>query len=59
MVDDHGIKCENSKVDVYLVSFTIGNKPTEYEAVFYEDGYKVVMARPEIEISLSQDEGKN
>lgn len=53
-----GIVNDNSKVDVYLISLKIGDKPTEYEAVFYEGGIKVI-DRPEIKLSFSQDKANN
>ena len=59
IVNDNGILNDNSKVDVYLISLKIGDKPTEYEAVFYEGGNKVVVDRPEIEISFNQDKANN
>jgi hypothetical protein len=59
IVNDNAIVNDNSKVDVYLISLKIGDKPTEYEAVFYEGGNKVVVDRPEIEISLNQDKANN
>ena len=53
-----GIVDDNSKVDVYLISLRIGDKPTEYESVFYEGGIKVI-DRPEIRMSFSQDKANN
>jgi hypothetical protein len=54
-----GIVNDISRVDIYLISLKIGDKPTEYEAVFYEGGNKVVLDRPEIEISFSQNKANN
>lgn len=53
-----GIVDDNSEVDVYLISLKIGDKPTGYEAVFYEGGIKVI-DRPEIRMSFSQDKADN
>jgi hypothetical protein len=50
-----GIVRETSKVDVYLISIKVGDKPIEYEAVIYEGGQKVIIDRPEIIISVHQD----
>ena len=50
-----GIVRETSKVDVYLISIKVGDKPIEYEAVIYEGGQKVVIDRPEMTISVHQD----
>ena len=58
IVNDDGIVNDNSKVDVYLISLRIGDKPTEYEAVFYEGGTKVI-DRPEIKLSFDQDKANN
>ncbi len=49
-----GSKGSNSKADVYLISFRIGDKPVQYEAVFYEGGNKVIIDRPEVVISFTQ-----
>ncbi|MCP4258911.1 MAG: hypothetical protein GY774_15620 [Planctomycetes bacterium] len=54
-----GIVNDNSRVDVYLISLKIGNNPTEYEAVFYKGGNKVVVDCPEIVISFNQDRANN
>ncbi len=51
IVNDDGIVNGNSKVDVYLISLKIGDKPTEYEAVFYGGGIKVI-ERPEIKLTF-------
>ncbi len=59
IVNDNGKVNDNSKVDVYVISLKIGDKPTEYEAVIYEGGNKVVVDRPEIEISFNQDKANN
>jgi hypothetical protein len=53
-----GIINDNSKVDVYLISLRIGDKPTEYEAVFYEGGSKVI-DRPEIKLTFKQEKANN
>ena len=50
-----GIVREVSKVDVYLISIKIGDKPIEYEPIIYEGGQKVIIERPEIVISVHQD----
>ena len=53
-----GIVNDKSKVDVYLISLKISDKPTEYEAVFYEGGIKVI-DRPEIKLTFNQDKANN
>ena len=53
-----GIVRETSKVDVYLISIKVGDKPIEYEAVIYEGGQKVIIDRPELIISVHQDKSK-
>ena len=50
-----GIIGERSKVDVYLISVKIGDKPIEYEPIMYEGRQKVIIDRPEITISVHQD----
>ena len=59
IVNDDSPANSNSKVDVYLISLKIGEKPTEYKAVFYQGGNKVVVDRPEIVISFNQDRANN
>jgi hypothetical protein len=54
-----GIVNIKDKVDVYLISYKIGDKPAQYEAVFYEGGNKVLVERPEIVISFTQDNANN
>jgi hypothetical protein len=53
-----GIVNDNSKVDVYLISLRFGDEPTEYEAVFYEGGSKVI-DRPEIKLTFKQEKANN
>ena len=53
-----GIVNDNSKVDIYLISLKIGDTPTEYEAVIYEGGIKVI-DRPKIKLSFNQDKANN
>ena len=50
----NGIVDDNSKVDVYLISLKVGDKPTEYQAIYY-DGTSKVIDYPEIQISFHQD----
>ena len=50
-----GIAANMSKIDVYLISLKIGDKPIEYESIIYEGGQKVIIDRPEILISVHQD----
>ena len=50
-----GMVRETSKVDVYLISIKIGDKPIEYKPIIYEGGQKVIIERPEIVISVHQD----
>ncbi len=50
-----GIAANMSKIDVYLISLKIGDKPIEYESIIYEGGQKVIIDRSEILISVHQD----
>ena len=43
-------------VDVYLISLRIGDQPEENISVIYSGGDKIVVDRPEIQISINQDE---
>jgi hypothetical protein len=45
-----------SKADVYLISVKIGDQPEENVPVVYSGGNKVVVDRPEVQISFRQDE---
>ena len=50
-----GLVKETSRIDVYLISLKIGDKPVEYEPIIYEGGQKVVIDRPEIKVSFHQE----
>ena len=41
-----------SKVDVYVISVKIGDQPEENIPVVYSGGNKVVVDRPEVQVSL-------
>ena len=47
---------QTSTVDVYLIYVKIGDQPEENIPVIYSGGDKVVVDRPEIHISINQDE---
>jgi hypothetical protein len=50
-----GVVDHTSKVDVYLIHVKVGDQPEEYIPVVYSGGHKVVVDRPEIHISISQN----
>jgi len=51
-----GVVDHTSKVDVYLIHVKIGDQPEENIPIIYSGGNVVVVDRPEIHISIRQDE---
>jgi outer membrane lipoprotein-sorting protein len=49
-----GLNHDMSKVDVYVISVKIGDQPEENIPVIYSGGEKIVVNRPEIQLSLMQ-----